>query len=362
MKKSKFAVCIFTIVYAVCLLVIWMKPDGAFSVTERRKLTQKPQLTVDSLLQGTYMEKAEEYVTDQFPARDFLRTVKASFQRYILQSRDNNGIYCKDGYLAKMEYPISEESIAHASEVFNGIHEKYLEKTDVKPYLCVIPDKNNLLAGEEYPAFDYDDFAGKIKEGTSFARFISVYENLELSDYYKTDSHWRQEKITDIADGIAEEMGISLSGEYEQIQLETPFYGVYYGQMALPIKPDRIGFCTNSILDQCIVYDHENGKEIPMYDITKAEGRDPYELFLGGNISLVTIENPNAVSQKELVVFGDSFARSLVPLLAEGYAKTTLVDIRYLPSASVGKFISFENQDVLFIYSTSVLNNSITLK
>lgn len=362
MKKSRFTVCIFIIVYVLFSLVIWMKPDGTFSVTERRKLAQKPQFTIQSVFRGSYMEKMEEYVEDQFPARDFLRTVKSSFQRYILQSTDNNEIYCKDGYLAKMEYPMKEDSIRYAANVFTGMYEKYLKETEVEAYLCVIPDKNYVLAGKEHLSFDYDEFAEVLQKQVSFADHIDIYDRLELTDYYKTDSHWRQEKITDIADRIAEKMGVSLSGDYEETQLETSFYGVYYGQMALPVEPDTICFCTNPILDQCTVYDHENEKEIPLYDITKAEGSDPYELFLGGNVSLVTIENPNAVSDKELVVFGDSFARSLVPLLAEGYAKTTLVDIRYLQSASVGKFVSFEDQDVLFIYSTLVLNNSITLK
>ena len=77
---------------------------------------------------------------------------------------------------------------------------------------------------------------------------------------------------------------------------------------------------------------------------------------------MATIENAGADTGKELVVFGDSFARSLLPLMTEGYAKITLIDIRYLPSAYVGNYVTFSDQDVLFLYSTSVLNNSITLK
>ena len=137
---------------------------------------------------------------------------------------------------------------------------------------------------------------------------------------------------------------------------------MYYGQAALPMTPDEISYCTNEILEECKAFDFENNREIPIYDISKADGRDPYEMFFGGNISLATIENPSANTDKELVVFGDSFARSLLPLMAEGYTKITLIDIRYLPSAYIGSYMTFSNQDVLFLYSTSVLNNSITLK
>ena len=94
----------------------------------------------------------------------------------------------------------------------------------------------------------------------------------------------------------------------------------------------------------------------------KGAGNDPYELFLSGSISLLSIENPNAETDREMIVFRDSFGSSLAPLLAEGYAKITLADIRYLPSSQMGKLLDFTDADVLFLYSVPVLNNSDTLK
>ncbi|MFR3996454.1 MAG: hypothetical protein ACLTZJ_03135 [Oscillospiraceae bacterium] len=52
----------------------------------------------------------------------------------------------------------------------------------------------------------------------------------------------------------------------------------------------------------------------------------------------------------------------MLPLLAEGYSEITLADIRYLSPSMLGKFIDFTAQDVLFLYSTSVLNDSSTIK
>ena len=79
-------------------------------------------------------------------------------------------------------------------------------------------------------------------------------------------------------------------------------------------------------------------------------------------MSLLTIENPNADTDRELVIFRDSFGSSLAPLLVPGYAKVTLADIRYLLSSQMGKYLTFTDQDVLFLYSAPVLNNSETLK
>ena len=64
-----------------------------------------------------------------------------------------------------------------------------------------------------------------------------------------------------------------------------------------------------------------------------------------------------------LVVFRDSFGSSLIPLLAEGYGTVYAVDIRYIASDALQRVVSFpQGADVLFLYSTTVLHNSITLK
>lgn len=362
MKRAKVTVCILTILYGVMVLFAFLKPADDISVSERRQLAQKPYFSMKSLTSGAFMADMEEYVTDQFPFREEFRAIKAAFSLGVMGQQDTNGIYYRDGYLCEMEYPMDEDSIRRAAGIFRNLQDNYFAETAVNAYLCVIPDKNYVLAEDAYLSMDYDAFFQKTEEQNDFLQWISIKEQMQLSDFYRTDTHWKQEEIVDIAQKIAGEMGTEISGEYEVITMDAPFYGVYYGQAALPVEPDVIRYCTNDVLHACTVYDYENGKEIPLYDEAKSTDRDPYEMFLGGNVSLVTIENPMVATEKELVVFGDSFARSLVPLLAEGYAKTTLVDIRYLPSAYVGNHVTFANQDVLFLYSTSVMNNSITLK
>lgn len=120
-------------------------------------------------------------------------------------------------------------------------------------------------------------------------------------------------------------------------------------------------YLTGDVLDDCVVTNYEDGTTGGIYNMDKAAGKDPYEMFLSGPRSLITIENPDCESGKELIIFRDSFASSIAPLLAEAYARITLVDIRYLRSDFLDRFIGFEDQDVLFLYSTSVLNHSETL-
>ena len=84
-----------------------------------------------------------------------------------------------------------------------------------------------------------------------------------------------------------------------------------------------------------------------------------YDIFVSGATPLITIENPNAKNEKELLLFRDSFGSSLAPLLVENYRKITLIDIRYMSSKLLGEFIDFKDQHVLFLYSTVVLNQNI---
>ena len=361
-KYARFFVCLMGVLYAVAVVVICLNPAKAYSQTERRTLAQRPEFDFDDLRSGKYVQRLEKYMVDQFPVRDELRTVKSNFSMKMMGKQDVHNIYVKDGYLCKMEYPMDEESVLKAARAFENLYGLYISDTDIKPYAAVVPDKNYFLADEGVLVMDYDAFIAKFHEETPLFTPVSIIGYLELSDYYRTDTHWKQEAVIDVAAALAESMNVPFDAEFTVNKADVPFYGVYYGQAGLNLPPDEISYCTNELLEKCRVYDFEHDKEIPLYNTEALTGRDPYEMFLGGNISLATIENEEALSDKELVVFGDSFSRSLLPLLAGSYQKITLLDIRYLSSAQVGRYVEFTDQDVLFLYSTSVLNNAITLK
>lgn len=350
---------------ALCLFM--PKPD--FLEAERRPPAEFPALNGETIMKDgkeygdSFMSKFEGYSLDNFPFRDALRTVKALCANYIFRQKDNNNIFIADGYAAEMQYPIDEGSLAHAADRITFIYETFLRDKGITPYLSIIPDKAYFLAGESgHLSMDYDAFIGKMQESTPFARYIDITSLLSIDDYYKTDTHWRQEKLTDVAAALVEGMGGRYTGSFETQTLDHPFYGVYYGQAALPMPAETIHYLTNDAMANLRVFDHQNNKEITLYDMEKAVAKDPYDMFLSGELSMVSIENPQATSDRELVIFRDSFGRAVIPLLTSDYAKITVLDIRYFPSAYIGNLVTFENQDVLFLYSTLVLNQSGEMK
>ena len=209
---------------------------------------------------------------------------------------------------------------------------------------------------------NYDELYKMLGEKLSYMNIIDIKDLLEASDYYTTDTHWKQEKIIDVANEIRQQMGMKPVTDYEEKTLGD-FYGVYYGQSALPLDPDTIGYLTSSEIENCTVYNFEKDTTGDVYDLSKyEEALDSYDIFLSGAVSLLEINNPNGNKNKELVIFRDSFGSSIAPLLLSGYSKVTLIDIRYIATDLVSQFVDFTNQDVLVLYSTMMINSSLTLK
>lgn len=361
--KKKFTVLAATaigVIWAGLSLFAWLLPAKESSDSERRLLAQMPQVSAKTVFDGSFAKDFEEYTLDQFPGRETFRSVKALFHRYILGNRDNNGIYIAGGSAAALEYSVDEKSVEHALKQFNFVYEQYLQGTDCKVYNAIIPDKSYYLARENgYPAMDYAALFRAMEEGMPWAQTIDLTGQLSIEDYYRTDLHWRQENILPVAAQIAAALGVSTEKEFTPRELERPFYGVYCGQAALPMNPDTMYLMESDLISGCRVYNYTTDSYTQIYDPEKLESKDLYDVYLSGPQSLLRIENPNAATDRELIIFRDSFTSSLAPLLLRDYATITLVDLRYMQPQIVARFLEFGEQDVLFLHSTLVLNKNL---
>ena len=338
----------------------WGKAPAEVSDAERRPLEQFPAVSGESLLSGQFMKDFADYAVDQFPLRDGFRTLNAYLTYYLLGQKDNNGIYLSDGYAAKMDYPLDEGSVSNALTRFMELHELYLEGSEV--HFALVPDKSYYLAEEAgVLSIDYDALYAHVAESLPWAELIDLREYLTIDDYYRTDTHWRQEQIVPAAQAIAEKLGVTVP-EFDKMQIDRPFYGVYYGQAALPMEPDTMYYLTNEVLENCTVTIHDSGTTAAVLDTTKLGSRDLYDVFLSGGAAVLEISNPAGQAGRELIVFRDSFGSSMVPLLLNDYETVWVLDTRYVNPAMLGNFVDFHGQDVLFLYSTLILNSSSALR
>lgn len=361
--KSIISVVVFAVFLVAVSAVCLAKPDTQYSDAERRELTQFPETSVEAIATGEFSKGFESYTTDQFPMRELMRKIKAAFSTVVLGKAENNGLFYVGGHISKIDNKENEEMMNHAAERFTYLRDTYLKNNKI--YFSIVPDKNMFLAEKNgYPSLDYNGFMERMKSKVDFMEYIDISHLLSMDDYYNTDTHWRQEKITDIASHIMSAMGKDVNGKnYTENVLNMPFFGVYSGQYAMSIPADTIKYLTNDTIDNAIVTYYDSGmpKEGAMYNMEKAKGKDPYEMFLSGTMPVLTLEKPTGEGS-HLILFRDSFGSAIAPLFLEAYDKVTVIDTRYVQSEFLGNLIEFDGADVLFLYSTSLLNNSLAIR
>lgn len=138
--------------------------------------------------------------------------------------------------------------------------------------------------------------------------------------------------------------------------LITNINSIFSGNIPLLniVLPIGISFYTFQIISYEI--------DINVYDKSKINSWDLYDIYLGGAKGLLIIYNNLASSDDELIVFRDSYGSSLVPLLISSYKKIIVIDTRYISSNILDNYVEFKGQDVLFLYSVSTINNSFIVK
>lgn len=328
-------------------------PDREISRSERRRLAQLPPLS------SGFSDKLEEYMLDQFPLREQLRTVNSLVRLYGLGQADIHGIYLQGGGAFRMDGPLQEKQVRHAAAVFSAVQETYFPS--LPSHYVIVPDKN-AKAETSRPRLDTETMRGIVREALPDMTEIDIWDLLSADDYYKTDPHWRQERLLPVAAAICEALGADAPGTFTEKAL-SPFYGAYYGQAALPMAPDTLTYLESADTKAAEVTGPELDGAQPVYRPELLDGTDGYDVFLSGAQAVLTVTSPNVHNGRHLVLFRDSFGSSLAPLLLGSFERITLVDLRYISAARLADYADLSDAtDVLYLCSTAVWNNGGTLR
>ncbi len=368
---------------ALLLVALWLALTGFswfgkrtdVSLSERRPLAQMPELTADNILSGKFMQNFEAFTQDQYPLRDSFRQMKAMFLFHGLQQMDNDGYYIYKGYLDYMDHQLDPVALEKSYKKMFQVYELALSGRTENIYFSIVPDKNYSISQESgHLALDIPAMERYFGEKMPWAEYIDIKGTLTKEDYYRTDTHWSQDRLIPTAAALCNGMGAVApqEGDFTVKELDVPFYGVRYKQVMMPVAPDTIKILQNDLLDACTVTDYGGMSpvEIGFHDLEGLHDlKDPYDLFLYGfDSAFVVIENPNAATDKELFLFRDSFGCSMSPLLVENYSRITVIDLRsftnpaQLAGPMNGRFWNLKDADVLFLFSSLVLNNPDSFK
>lgn len=351
--KDKIFVFIFIIYVSFFSITGIILKDKEISDVERRKLAKFPNVEANS----EFVSKLDKYFLDHFAFRNEFRSIKSLYNYNILNKLDNNGIYLENDYIFKSNYPTNKKSID--SFIKNIEKTKDLVNNN-NMYIMIIPDKNYYIENKDFLKLDYEYLYGEINKLN--IKEINVKDILSLNDYYLTDTHWRQENLEKVVYRMSSVMNLNYTKqEYKENKYDN-FYGVYFGQAALNKKGEQLTYLTNNVIENAHVKYLENKTLNKVYNEEKLYSLDSYEVYLDGASAYIEIINEKATAKKELIVFRDSFGSSLIPLLIKYYSNIKVVDNRYIGSKDYLNLIEFKDQDVLFIYSTLLVNDSSSLK
>lgn len=329
-------------------------PDRARSETENRTLQQRPALTAAAVADGTFMEDAEDYIADQFPGRDGWTGLKARVEQ-LLGKTEFRGVYlCGDTLINRGDDPgrQAEKNLDYVSAL--------AERAGVPVYLGLIPTASEVWGDKLPPGAARPDQSGFIAAaleqtglpGVDFLAAMTAHAGEPV--YYRTDHHWTSLGAYYGYAALCDAMGVmpvSLDSFTPETVAED-FNGTLYSTSGVHwLTPDTMEFYVPE--EGLTVTSWRNGapETAALYDRSYLDKKDKYSAFLGGNQPLCVIENPNAATDRKLLLVRDSYADSMAPFLSQTFAEVHLLDLRYyrLPVAQYAAEHAID--DIVVMYS-----------
>ena len=368
MNSKKLLAVLFAIVLIVLPLITAFSKKDSFSDWENRNLAEFPSFSGDSVMDKSFMNGFDSYISDHFIGRNFWVQVKSKLELLTMKKENNSILLTNKGSLVE---ELSQPNEKYVSRNISGIL-KYAENNpDTKVYAAIAPTACDIYS-DTLPygkttwsqKKEIDSFYSAISDK---AYGIDVYTPLANKKdqyiYYNTDHHWTSLGAYYAYQQIATALDFK---PYEKTQFDVEhasneFFGTYSSKSNIKTDPDTINLYTLASTDLKVTEVKVNtGKEETVHDdiyfrdwLTK---KDKYSVFLGQVQPEITIKT-NVQNDKKLLIFKDSYAHSLVPFLSLHYSEIKLIDLRYVNDYK--SLIEGEKYDsVLLMYNIESLTAS----
>jgi len=353
---------IFVIIFVSVLIVFSalniLKSPKKFSETENRYLAQNPEFSFKNLFDGAYTKDFEKYVTDQVIFRDMFVSVKTNSEKLWGRFENNNVYFCDDEYLIDIPPKYNEEVLNKNINAINTLSKT--GKYNVS--LTLIPTAYEILK-DKLPPYAYNEMQQKILSHTAEKLInvnfvnptVSLMENKDEYLYYRTDHHQTMHGSFIVYKDILKSLGMDYYDESSfSVKMESDkFYGTTWSKAPINITPDEIiTYSPLFDISYNVEYVDKGTSSDSLYVAENLGKKDKYTYYLGGNNSVVKIST-SVKNGKKLGVIKDSYAHSIIPLLANHYEEIYVLDLRYY-NFNPDEFLS-ENgvEDVIFIYNAT---------
>lgn len=344
-------------IFGVFILAAIMH-DREKSETENRVLKQFPKFSFSALFDGSFMKNFETYFNDQFPFRDGLITLKTKIDRSVGKSEENGVYIGKDGFL--FEAPTKPDN-SRISELSKAVTAFSKDNKKLKKAFILSPNASDILP-EKLPAAlkleDRSDSFSKIKNGISGISWVDckgIFEKQEDKSalFYRTDHHWTTRAAYLPFKELSSLWKLGAKDKnYSFYTVSSSFQGTLSSSAAVKDTTDKIEICVPKKQTEkyTVLYESSDRKTASLFEEEKLNQKNQYEVFLGGNYDKVIISTA-ADTSAALLVFKDSYANCMLPMLTPYFSKIVVIDPRYFSDSLKAVMSETKFTHVLFLYN-----------
>ena len=345
------------VIFGVLILSIVL-PDREKSETENRVLKQFPKFSFSALTDGSFMKNFETYFNDQFPFRDGFITLKTKIDR-ATGKREENGVYIgKDGFL--FESPTKPDK-SQIKELTKAVTAFSRSNKKLKKAFLLSPNASDMMPEKLPSALKIENRAdafSQIKKGCSGVSWIDCKGAFEKQEdksalFYRTDHHWTTRAAYVAFKELSSLWKLGAKDKnYSFYTVSSSFQGTLSSSAAINDYADKIEICVpkNQEGKYTVLYESSNKKTASLFESEKLRQKNQYEVFLGGNYDKVIISTA-ADTSASLLVFKDSYANCLLPMLTPYFSKIVVIDPRYFSDSLKAVMSETKFTHVLFLYN-----------
>ena len=360
----------FCIFIAATVFIFAVSPDKEQSQNENRMLEQKPDFSFSTFADGSFMKKFETYFTDQFPGRDSMLSFKTSLSK-LLGSREQNGVYFgKGGFLIEKQTPQNEaqlETITSAIREFADVNE------DIRTAFILSPNASSVLESkmpfklkQENQTDILNSVKGKLDgSGISWINCAKIFSDVENKEslFYRTDHHWTTRAAFEAFLALSKTWKLGAKkNDFSFYAVSDSFSGTLASSAGDRKLKDNIEICVpkNSAGTYTVFYESQNVRKATLFDSEKLNQKNQYEVFLGGNFDKVIIST-TCNNKQSLLMFKDSYANCLIPMLTPYFSRIVIIDPRYFSDSleTVLEETSFTHALFMYNLNTFLSDNSL---
>lgn len=343
-------------------------PDRSVSEEENRELAQRPQIGSVSVADGRFMKETERWLSDQFLARSLFVRMKTATDVFFGKSEVNGMYIGKKHFLISKPAAYDEKRVNETLASINGFalaHPQIRSYLALAPNACeVLPELMPKTAPAAHQAEQIAQICSMIDPHTACLDICTPLKNAENREqlYYRTDHHWTTSAATLAFLNIAGAMGLDTSAvPYITYPIANDFRGTGASAAVLYNAKDTISITVPDAQPPYLVnYVSEGRVTTSVFDVSKLETKNKYEVFFGGNYGQIDIEMPIS-DGRILMIVKDSYANCMIPMLLPYFKTVVVVDPRY-NREDIEHIVQREGvTDVLWLYNVNTFLNDTSI-